>query len=75
MAASDFYSKISVEERDDWRKHHVTQLALKMLHEFRANAARDVLEASPSRPPTETSDDIGFHRGVKECIELLENEK
>lgn len=72
--ASEFYNKAYNEERKDWREHHMTKLAIQMLRDLQADAARDVLEASPSRPPTETSDDIGFHRGVKEAIELLERE-
>ena len=74
MPASEFYKDITVEERKDWREHSTTQLAIKMLREFRDGAARDVLEGAPSRPPHETADDIGFHRGINECIELLEKE-
>lgn len=72
--AARFYSDISTDERSEWRKHPVTELAMSMLREHQSEAAREVLSGSPRRTPEETSYELGYHAAVQECIELLEQE-
>jgi hypothetical protein len=71
---SKFYADISEDERKEWRQHPTTILALAMLAEFREEAADDVLTSSEGAPDTTVRGRIGFHRGIKETIELLERE-
>ena len=72
--ASEFYDKISKDERKDWRQSHVTQLAIKMLRGYEQEAARVILEGSSERSATETAYKLGIRFAIKECIELLEKE-
>ena len=71
---STFYDSISEDERNDWRKHHVTALAIEMLREHAGNYERAALAAVNDGNDVQARINTGEAKGIRFAIDLLESD-
>lgn len=71
---SSFYEQTSEDERKDWRKHPVTEMAIAMLKEHARDVASEALKAIRANEDGAAKLKAGEADGVQFCIDLLENE-